>query len=765
MGVKVASAVATAAITLAGVAACSGNPARRVTPTSGPIHLTSPVPTATPEPRTDDVTLAYFRHGIGVVGVSHGCCGSQGSAPSQLWLTTDMRHWRNVTPPGSANGQFTSDAPTFQDAWFTDAHTGWVTTWDTGNLKIKIFGTNDAGATWSKVSGGKLSVHGGAEALVQPITATLAYKTTFDPAAPAMDLSVSHDAGRHWTSVYDGPPPRTHAHQPLAGPFEMPTVFTRESRGFGADADLSSLPSDTFYPNPGYLFTTGDGGRTWTRQNPPLPATPRACPRAGDYRAKITCLDGLPTFTTSATGIAPVVIRERRLGVVGMEVTDDGGRSWHLTNTLNVPMPVARLTPTGSDVPAIPFISIASSRSWWVVTSPDGQVIARRTADAGRTWHRTVAPVPGRIDQLSAVSDREAWMTVDAPIGNSNDETVTELMRTTDGGRSWRRVVPRATATSVTPEGVSFWTSQRGLLVSTTATESCWLSGHPCSAGRIEVTSDGGHTWRTSLTTPDSPFDVSATGSDIAWVAEGRCDIGDSCDANRLVRTTDGGRTWTATEALMPLRSISAVSATDAWAIHDRMLSPARMDLVHTTDGGRSWQAAGYPCVATTGPEPWLSSVSFASDSLGWVTCMGQPEQTLQSKTVLETTDGAKTWTVLAQSCPHLATGRTHPTGGGSLSCDGTDPGLALRADGFGWLWGSRGGLNATTTSGRSWTPIARQVVRRDETTGIAASLVSDRSGELLVRGPYGNRLEVTHDAGRHWTILKSWPLAPWLTR
>ncbi|MGN6472448.1 MAG: WD40/YVTN/BNR-like repeat-containing protein, partial [Mycobacteriales bacterium] len=274
--------------------------------------------------------------------------------------------------------------------------------------------------------------------------------------------------------------------------------------------------------------------------------------------------------------------------------------------------------------------------------------------------------------------------------------------------------------------------------------------------------------WRTpmatSLTTPESPFEIATTGTDIAWVSEGRCDIGDACDANRLLRTTDGGRTWTATPTSMPVRAVNAVSATMAWAIHDVTLSPARMELVRTTDGGRSWRSAGDPCSATNGHNPWLSGAAFPSASRGWVTCVGQPEQAVQSKAVLQTSDSGKTWTVVARSCPRLGTGSAHPARGGSLSCDGNNPTLTMRADGTGWLWGNRGGLNATSTFGHAWTPIATQVVRPDTTSAVGASLVSDKTGYLIVSGGFGRKLEVTYDGGRSWRALRSWPLAPWLT-
>ncbi|MGN6474024.1 MAG: hypothetical protein ACTHK4_10320, partial [Mycobacteriales bacterium] len=372
------------------------------------------------------MTLAYFRHGIGVVGVSHGCCGYQGNRPSQLWLTTDMKHWRDVTPRDADHARFKADHPIFENAWFTDNRTGWVTTWDPGDVEVRIFRTADAGRTWTNVSGGDHTAHAGATLLVQPVSAGVAFKEQLEPTGPGMNLDVSHDDGRHWSTVYDGPPASYHG-GPLPEPFMMPMVFTTEVHGFSADGLPSATDLSNLEPSPGYLFVTGNGGRSCTRQNPPRPSIGGSCPREGDSRGKVSCLDGLPTFTNSADGVLPLVTRRYRRVVIGFDVTRDGGSSWRLTSTLNIPLPSIARSPDGGYDFTTPLVSMPSLTTWWVTVPRHDATASWWTSDSGRHWHHNAATLPGTPGALSATSGRSAWLTVDVRLRDGS--TTRQLMR------------------------------------------------------------------------------------------------------------------------------------------------------------------------------------------------------------------------------------------------------------------------------------------------------------------------------------------------
>lgn len=161
-----------------------------------------------PTPALPDMTLVYAAGGVAVVGVSPTCCGTQGEHASRLYLSTDLVHWREATPAGSGHGRVHGEHPMFATASFLDARTGWVTTFEPGASRVRIFRTNNGGRSWSSLPGGSHSANAGATTQVQLLTPTLAYREVLEPTAPAMSLSLTTDAGHHWQSVYGGPPPR-----------------------------------------------------------------------------------------------------------------------------------------------------------------------------------------------------------------------------------------------------------------------------------------------------------------------------------------------------------------------------------------------------------------------------------------------------------------------------------------------------------------------------------------------------------------------------
>lgn len=349
-----------------------------------------------------------------------------------------------------------------------------------------------------------------------------------------------------------------------------------------------------------------------------------------------------------------------------------------------------------------------------------------------------------------------------SPAGTASSTVTAPAVTTSTTSPGTPASAASAAAPAPLPQGVAFWTASTGLLAVTLATPGCWLTGAPCPGGLVELTTNGGHRWRTLTTVSESATAVSTAGATVAWVSEGRCSIGVDCPTDRLLETHDRGRSWTTVRPSAPVRSVSVTSATTAWAIDEASRAPAPTRLVHTVDAGRSWQPVSTPCTSI-GNQRLLWGVSFPTDELGWLVCIGQAEQMLQSKTVFRTTDGGAHWGIVAQSCPTSFTDGSSDGPPGSLSCIGNFPTLSLRPDGVGWLWGGRGGLHATTTNGSSWTPIARQLVVPDTTTAMAASLTSDTRGYLLVSDGYGRALDVTRDAGLTWQHLDSWPPPPGL--
>ncbi|HET7311390.1 MAG TPA: hypothetical protein VFJ17_08700 [Mycobacteriales bacterium] len=413
---------------------CSGTPARVAAPT-GKISSTpaatsgSASPTAGPH-REPAVTLAYFRPGLGVVGVSPDCCGNQGTGGARLWLTTDMHRWLDVTPPNSGRGRLPGEHPIFEDASFVDASTGWVSTWDVGDLSVVVYRTRDAGRHWSRRRAGGHGAHAGATARFQLLSPSTAYRQELDPAGPVVHLSITRDSGGHWTTVYDGWTRQKRGHP--FGPFERPVTFVSAEHGFAAD--VVSLP-DFPYETTGQLFETSDGGRTWSTMRPPL-AGGSPCERG---RAP-TCVLGLPTFFDGSNGVLPGAGRRGARTTISFDRTTDAGATWSIASSLTLPDEGAG---TSRCAVTCTLTSIAAPSDWWLLSRVSGGYATWRTTDAGIRWthHAATLPAADRAVSLWALTPSLAWAVTEVRVPSG---TTTQLMRSVDGGTTWRRVVPAA---------------------------------------------------------------------------------------------------------------------------------------------------------------------------------------------------------------------------------------------------------------------------------------------------------------------------------
>ncbi|HVB26661.1 MAG TPA: hypothetical protein VNE21_01975 [Mycobacteriales bacterium] len=375
--------------------------------------------------------MAYLQHGVAVVGAAPMGSGWQDYRPSTLWLSTDLRRWRDVTPTAARQRTRGGDYPIFEQASFLTATTGWVTTWDPAGVGVTVYGTADGGRSWTVVTHGGHSANGGATELIQLLTGQLGFAETLEPTAPGMDVQTTTDGGRSWRTVYAGPPPRQDGQ--LVGPFEMPMVFLSASRGFSADA--IPLADPILLPGEADFFVTSDGGRHWRRESPPM-ARPRAgCPPSSNS-GSTSCLYGLPTFSTPSDGVLPAEVITRTTAAVTFATTTDGGATWTLASTLRVTVPVRAAT---VGYPArYPLISAAAANTWWVLMAGPSGTTSRVTVDAGHAWSATPDPsAPRSVVAFAALDASHAWLTA---LVNSAGGSSRAVYVTSDGGRSWQRL-------------------------------------------------------------------------------------------------------------------------------------------------------------------------------------------------------------------------------------------------------------------------------------------------------------------------------------
>jgi photosystem II stability/assembly factor-like uncharacterized protein len=228
--------------------------------------------------------------------------------------------------------------------------------------------------------------------------------------------------------------------------------------------------------------------------------------------------------------------------------------------------------------------------------SPEGLL---RTTNGGATWKRVKAGLGGTVHRVFFSSPSNGWI-----LGEEG-----AVMHTSDGGAHWRR------QPSLTSDGslqdLAFADSRNGWAVSRT-----WMP----SSGTVYRTTDGGAHWVSQR----------KTSNDLAWVqALTRSKVVVGGAGGFLSRTADGGTTWrsrmrVAAGLAGDLRALQFIYATTGWA------AGTSGEIIKTTDGGRSWTAQRS---ATTQN---VNDIDFLDATDGWA--VGD------AGVIVHTADGGATW-------------------------------------------------------------------------------------------------------------------------
>lgn len=257
-----------------------------------------------------------------------------------------------------------------------------------------------------------------------------------------------------------------------------------------------------------------------------------------------------------------------------------------------------------------------------------------KTNDGGRTWEKLPRLTEDVVRDVYFADRETGWLVCEANIFSPTTEVRSYLLKTTDGGATWSRVLVTGEDVEVllvrvvftdrahgwafgelgalyyTQDGGSSWARQRvptqRLLLGASFLDAAqgWVVG---AGSTILQTADGGGRW---------------LGAQIPLVEPTRINAVSFADARRgwavgaggtVLSTADGGRTWRRqqSDTDADLSDVKFLDAREGWAVGTRGA------ILHTTDGGASWSS-----VASGTSHP-LDRLSFASRARGWAVGFG----------------------------------------------------------------------------------------------------------------------------------------------
>ncbi len=286
------------------------------------------------------------------------------------------------------------------------------------------------------------------------------------------------------------------------------------------------------------------------------------------------------------------------------------------------------------------------------------------------------------------------------------------------------------------PYAIAFWDRSHGLLGTGTCFQAIYET---CRTGTIQITSNGGRSFRVVLRTPRPVVTLQTAGPRGAIA---------TTDGGTSFRTLDGGRVW------KPLRlRYESSFATPQIALgfrryltHDHLA----LALMATSDGGKTWRERASPCAQAIAFD---ALIDLVTPSVGWLVCLGEPGAGNQEKAVFHTADGGRSWHTGAAAV-YYPRRNVH----GGIAGFGYPQGAAFAVDGFGLLWESRGTLYVTRDGGDHW-HAEPSVARPELDFGRGAAAFAGGRGLLLLGrgGSLPARLLSTGDSGRSWRLIHRW--------
>lgn len=328
--------------------------------------------------------------------------------------------------------------------------------------------------------------------------------------------------------------------------------------------------------------------------------------------------------------------REYYLGTTGggVEKTTDGGITWKPVTDKYFGGTIGSIAVSQSN-PDVVYVGTGESPIRGNVSNGDGVF---KSTDAGKTWKYVGLKETQQISRVRIDPKNPDIVYVGAQghVWGPNPER--GVYKSTDGGKSWKKVLFRNDSTGITDLVIDPLNPQTLYAAFWEAYRQPWklISGGPGSG--IFKSTDGGEHWTEITRNPGLPAGIIGNiGITASPVKAGRLWANIESDSGGVFRSDDGGATWVKTNTERNLRQ-------RAWYYSRIFADPKNADEVYvtnvgfyrSTDAGKTYKSISVP--HGDNHDLWIAS--------------NDPKRMIESNDggATVTTDGGETWTPEYQS-------------------------------------------------------------------------------------------------------------------
>jgi len=264
------------------------------------------------------------------------------------------------------------------------------------------------------------------------------------------------------------------------------------------------------------------------------------------------------------------------------------------------------------------------------------------TEDGGARWEVRRAPAEDTLHDIFFTDERTGWVACERSIFllKTKEEQRSYLLKTEDGGGSWRRVAVAGADVDARLVRVRFADREHG-----------WAFGE---MGALFATTDGGETWaRQRVPTRHLLLGGAFLDARRGWLVGA---------GSTLLQTSDGGESWLAAQLVgqqitTPPAATSPASSNAPSTSKSTAAPSVRFNAVSFADARRGWAVGGGGAIFATedGGRTWRAQASNVSADLLDVKFFDAREGVAVGGdgTALHTSDGGRTWRAEPTGTPH----------------------------------------------------------------------------------------------------------------